>query len=230
MQITRFTSANALVLTLVLGGSWALGTPQEPSRRVVAIPQDAALAGGGSSEDLQAIPHSRRGIVPIGSIVAHYFDQQGAASLGALRELGFAVCNGTTPGFQGIDDPVIIAPTPNLNDTGRFLRGADPGYTGVMQDDATDASGMSVLLSDPGHDHLTLVSDFVGSNNGADGGFASSYLFGNYRRAYWDNELTGSSGLYHTRISTTGMSASVSSPDTETRPNNMSVLWIMRVK
>lgn len=225
MQIQRL-SANALVVVLALGGSWAVtsqqDTPQISRRTVVEVPSD--------TEDLVATPIRRPGGVAIGAIIAHALDTPGAAGLEVLREHGFAVCNGTTPAFQGIEDAVMAGPTPDLNDSGRFLRGADPGLTGVMEDDATAVNGLTINVFDNGHDHMTLISDFLNNNNGSDGGFRSTYEFGSFRRAYWVNELTGSSGMYHTRRSFTGIESTASSNDSETRPSNMSVLWIMRVK
>lgn len=68
--------------------------------------------------------------VPVGTVVPFYADPV------PLRQLGWAVCDGTTPAHQEIFGAVLKGPTPVINDN-RFVKGVSPDRIGVRNDDAT---------------------------------------------------------------------------------------------
>jgi hypothetical protein len=80
---------------------------------------------------------------PVGVIIPYLGNR--LADLARMQQLGYAICDGSTPLTQGITDAVLAGPTPNLTD-GRYLHGCSIGQTGVM----TDASTLSVMNQDGG--------------------------------------------------------------------------------
>lgn len=66
--------------------------------------------------------------VPLGTIIPVYIGLAGAPTASQLRAQGWATCDGTTPVSQGIADAAISA-TPDLNNTGRFIRGGTTAGT-----------------------------------------------------------------------------------------------------
>ncbi len=168
------------------------------------------------------------GIVPVGTIVAHYLDLDGADSLEIIRKAGFALCDGTTASQQGIENPVITSILPNLLD-GRFLRGSAPGSTGVLQNEGTATNGLQVNtdVNEKPHSHHTPVADFANQYNSD-----SSRGWNPPVHVHWDRERSPRSGVYTTDSQSTNLSVrvSLSSSDNETRPTNMSVVWLIRVK
>ncbi len=143
------------------------------------------------------------GFVPVGTILAHYIDISNADQLSAIKGAGFALCDGTTAVSQGISNPIITAALPNLNNSGRFLRGANPGNSGVLQ--AMDWKTFSVA----GFSNGTYVHSDVWIPKS---GYNTTYPFGglwqapgNQLRFQWDTT-------------------------SEIRPINMTVVWIIRVK
>jgi hypothetical protein len=154
------------------------------------------------------------GMVPIGSIIAwHNTMVSGLVGVSDVLAAGFALCNGQTPLQQGISGAVITAATPNLNGDGRFLRGGS--NSGTMQDDAFQNHLHGI--TDPTHSHP------LKSSHGTDTGSQD-----------FQTEVVDSSSLsgLRNKPASTGITATNASTDggTETRPTNMSVLWIMRVK
>jgi len=201
----------ALYVAVTVGG-----TPLTGRQRIYAAP---------------AAVKSDSGSVGIGSIIGHSLVAN-ATSVAEMQRRGFALCDGTTPSSQGIDNAVLTATTPNLNANGLFLRGGTT--SGVMQSQATAVNGLGVGLTDPGHDHVTMTTDNCGSFNGTwsvDGvTFRNVGLNGAKRTHGWDTNQTCNSGHYTTGARATGMTAALSSSQTETRPANMSVVWMIRVR
>ena len=167
------------------------------------------------------------GVIPIGSIIAHYIDIEGAADLNHIREAGFALCDGSTAESQGILEPTITAALPNLNGEGRYLRGANPGDTGNLQDDATSRNGLEATVTDPGHEHLTPIADFPNQDNIETGGFKTTRFNG--MAVSWQDVMRDS-GHYNTQSSEANVTVELTNGDPETRPITMTVVWIMRVK
>lgn len=89
------------------------------------------------------------GMVGIGTIVAHTAHLTGSTSIAQMRAAGFAVCDGTTPASQGIEDAVVTGATPDL--TGQFLRGATT--SGDFQEAATAVGGLTAVVTEEPHTH-----------------------------------------------------------------------------
>ncbi len=174
---------------------------------------------------------SDSGSVGIGSIIGHTVGGQ-ATSIAEMQRRGFALCDGTTPASQGVENAVLTGATPDLNTTGRFLRGSTTG--GAFQDQATAVNGLSASITDPGHDHMTMTTDNCGNFNGgfSVGGltFRNVAVEGAKRSHNWDLNVNCSSGQYTTAARATGVLAALSSSQPETRPTNMGVVWMMRVR
>jgi len=152
------------------------------------------------------------GVVGLGSIIAHTTHLPGSATVEEMRALGFAVCDGSTPGAQGIGDAVLNDPTPDLNGPGLFLRGSG-GPSGVVQEDATAVNDLQI--QDDGHAHQSPVGYFCGTGTGP-----------TINRAFWDEVCAGD------LVPNVPASSNVSlvADAEETRPANMSVVWLIRVR
>jgi len=141
------------------------------------------------------------GIMPIGSIIAWHKDLNGVPDLSD----GWVECNGGI--LNDPDSPLNGQTIPNLNGEGRFLRGSDT--SGVLQADAFQ-----------GHLHnwtTRVASDGAGSGSVASG---LEYTTGSMRDYF---------GAIGDSIATLG-SYGAPRVANETRPINMSVVWIIRVK
>ena len=141
------------------------------------------------------------GIVPIGSIVAWH---KGLTGVPDLPD-GWVECNGDT--LNDSDSPLNGQTIPDLNGEGRFLRGSST--SGVSQDDAFQG-------------HLHNWQTHV-ARDGSGGGAVSS---GSYDST---QSIRGYFGAASDSIATLG-SYGTPRVANETRPINMSVVWIMRVK
>jgi hypothetical protein len=157
-------------------------------------------------------PVAAPGAVGIGTIIAHTTHEEGATSVAEMQAAGFAVCDGTTPAEQGMADAVLDGPTPNLNGNRLFLRGTF-GDTGVFQPDSTAINELHLL--DSGHEHESAVGTFCDQGSGPV-----------VSRAFFDATCAG--GLTATQTSSSNIT--LASSATETRPANMSVLWMIRVR
>jgi hypothetical protein len=82
-----------------------------------------------SSQELIAM---KTRFLPVGTVMPYFGDPK---NLKDLRKLGWAVCDGTTPGHQGIPDAVLKDATPLINDN-RFIKGVNPDKRGVRNDAA----------------------------------------------------------------------------------------------
>ncbi|MCB9767546.1 MAG: hypothetical protein H6752_05065 [Candidatus Omnitrophica bacterium] len=199
--------------------------------------------------------YSAQGMVPIGSILAHHTNMPGAASIAALKEMGFALCNGTTAASQGITDAVITGILPDLNvgdGTGRFLRGST-GTTGVLQEDqiqghhhsasnhthaVTAANhGHSITQFNHSHDITTRRGD-TGDRTATEDGETG----GGTHTAYTNYANLNITSISNQTISVSIQNQAVAVGDptqgahgaarvgTETRPKSMTVAWIIRVR
>jgi len=184
-------------------------------------------------------PISGFGIVPIGSIIAWH---KSFPSTPALPD-GWVECNGQT-----LNDPASAyhgQMIPNLNGESLFLRGAN--LSGTMQEDQMQ----SHTHIDSGHDH-TASTDSDGTHNhhmpavvkdtGGNYGVPVSGLGGlgltwpgfngtptpqtTNNGAHTHGIPTDNAVLGDPEASTQGTSRH----GAETRPKNMSVVWIMRIK
>lgn len=151
------------------------------------------------------------GMVPIGSIVAWHKDLFGTSALPD----GWVECNGQT--LSDPDSPFVGQTIPDLNGEGRFLRGGTS--SGVDQVDEFKAHAHSAgSYSAAGSEHQHRYTSKCFDDFTCDGHALTNLL--NYGSAL---SLSGWHG--HSIIGT-----SASTGSTETRPVNMSVVWIMRVK
>ncbi len=150
---------------------------------------------------------------PIGAIVAWHRDVLGAGTPLDLPD-GWTPCNGGV--VNDLTSPINGATIPNLNGETRFLRGA--ATSGTLQDDRTRLPRSTAFSTSTNvHSHGVLV----GGNSGP----CSN------DRAERAGQANGGCGP--TTFPTTADAHShtiTSGGDPETRPVNMSVIWIMRIK
>lgn len=139
--------------------------------------------------------------IPIGGVVAWY------KKPGLVLPSGFVECNGQT--VADPESPFYNQVIPDMNGatggTSRFIRGATDATVGTLQDDAFQ-----------GHSHNFRSED---DNSKA---FQSSQY--NDHRSHW---------LAHSPSSVEVISDGVNGPPhtaPETRPKNIALVWIMRVK
>lgn len=85
---------------------------------------------------------------------------------------------------------------------------------GSIEFDSTAANGLSVGITDPGHSHTQ-------SNRGGGGSTPSNYYAQGIDQQVSSTSLT-------TASATTGITASASSTDVETRPNNITVQYLIK--
>lgn len=216
--------ATGALLTIGLGAGLAWATPaQLCAKGLFCFAPDSPALAGEVNGNFAAVA------VGVGSIITHTTNLGGSETIAELQARGFALCDGTTPASQGITDPLITAAMPNLNG-GRFLRGGSTAQSGALEDDATSLNGLT--LSDPGHDHVTMTTDNCNNQNGnfSVGGstFRNVALNGAKRALFWDSNQNCNSGHYTTAGSGTGIT--LGGGDAETRPANMRVVFLMRVR
>lgn len=266
---TAGTGHSAMVSTIDGRYNVVLGPVDSSSRSIVSV-FNGSVAGsdtryvevtvGGTTilprQRILSAPYALAslGMVPIGSIVAHHPDINGAAGISALRDAGFALCDGTTAAAQGIEDAAITGTLPDLNvgdGTGRFLRGTT-GSTGELQDDQLqghihslpDHSHTATAMphthtySVAGHTHtITTGEGDGGSRDKASDGDSS----GGQHTAETEGAETGVSLNTTTSNVTIGTSSiAIGDPaaesdgtprfGAETRPKSTTVLWIIRVR
>lgn len=232
------------------------GTQTDNGSRFLEIKVEGEAIG--SRQQLLSTPFSYAagGMIPIGGIIAHHLSLPGAASLAALRQAGFALCDGDTAAGQGITDAVITGTLPNLNvgdGNGRFLRGTTDA-TGATQDDQIQGHSHEV----PGHTHpATSHPHFHSTTTGShshsittgegDGGdrdlAADGDTGGGTHIAVTDSAAAEITALGETTITVNINDASLSIGDpttdgvngtprigNETRPKSMTIAWIIRVR
>jgi len=154
------------------------------------------------------------GIVPIGTILPWHKSLPGVSALPD----GWVECNGQV--LAASDSPLNGQIIPDLNYSARFLRGATD--SGTFQDDAMQEH----THLDSGHQHSTYLAN-NGWPDGAGDRAADYYWMESWRGAgVWKGTNTSYAALQGAS-SYGGNTARV---DSETRPLNMSVVWIMRVK
>lgn len=158
-------------------------------------------------------PHTV-GQVPIGGIVAWHKTFPNTPALPAQ----FVECNGQTlsDGASPYDGQVI----PDLNGDARFLRGAAASGTNQAEGTKIPAVPFTSGGRSADHTHFTVNSNDMTKRDGV--------AHSNQPPANWFGDAGGSpttsgSSVDHTHTITGG-------GDAETRPINMSVVWIMRIK
>lgn len=229
LRVRRSTLTAAVggaAFSLFVVGGLALAAPAQLCARGLYCfaPDEPALAG-------QVNGNFAAVAVGLGTIVAHTTHLMGSETIAEMQARGFALCDGSTAASQGIADAIITGATPNLNG-GRFLRGGTTAQSGALEDDATAVNGLA--LTDPGHDHVTIASDNCANFNGnftvAGVTFRNVPLSGQKRLHAWDTVQTCNSGHYTTGSTPSGVTLNPTTSDPETRPINMRVVWMMRVR
>ncbi len=144
---------------------------------------------------------------PVGSIVAWHKNLE-TVSIPA----GWVECNGQKIADEG--SVYYEKYIPNLNGETRFLRGGSS--SGTLQEDTTAVNGLSV---DSGGSHKHTYKDYYAK--------VLDKLIDETND--YDKNRYGSTSVSRTSDSAGSHNHSLSGDD-ETRPVNMSVVWIMRVK
>lgn len=140
------------------------------------------------------------GMVPIGSIIAWTDNITGTPALPS----SFKLCDGST--ISDSESPMNGQTLPDLNGDERFLRGS--GTSGTTQADAFQGHRHTVI-----NNYVPLRSDGAGGNTHT-AGTATAVV--NASDFVGDPRTDGTNGTPRTA--------------SETRPINMSVKWVMRIK
>ncbi|MCP4150660.1 MAG: hypothetical protein GY757_23135 [bacterium] len=140
-------------------------------------------------------------VVPVGTIVA--WDK----SFGGVPALGdkFAECDGSE--VSDVDSPLKGQILPDLNGEGRFLRGAST--SGTFQNDQMQNHRHDVAVF-----YRTQHRVFE---------YSKAYQSSGWQTNHANNSTKPTTGVIGARIPGAGDTV-------ETRPINMSVVWIMRIK
>ena len=110
--------------------------------------------------------------------------------------------------------------TPDLNEANRFLRGGPQSEALDMQEDSLQDHTHN--LNDPGHTHAYVDKWNDGPYNGFHGSDGSDYEYDSYNSPHNERSSSSKSGISITNIKD-------GRTDTETRPKNMKVTFIMKV-
>lgn len=173
---------------------------------------------------LTSAPYAHRtaAIPPIGSIIAWHKD---FTNVPELPE-GWLECDGVTVIPDG---PLVGQTMPDLNPSGMFLRGST-GVSGTPQGDATSLPNDGWTVNTHTHSHTVSSqshSHTVDGHNPGGAQITSTVEIG----GSGDNADPPTSS--HTHQHTLGSDPhnhTITGGDSETRPVNISVVWIMRVK
>ncbi|MCP4129818.1 MAG: hypothetical protein GY754_02260 [bacterium] len=139
-------------------------------------------------------------IAPVGAVIAWHKN----ATTGMTIPAGWVECSGGT--VDDADSLLNGVNIPDLNGEARFLRGSST--SGTFQDDAIKTHKHSIYaIAVTTHENAFTINDGSGDNLAAA-----------------DNLQPGTNG-WHLKDYETYYTG-----DTETRPKNMSVVWIMRIK
>jgi hypothetical protein len=178
-----------------------------------------------TADKLNRLVTSLRNAGPgLGSVIAHMPNVSGAQSVAQMNQRGWAECDGTaTTEVTG----AIIAATPDLR--GQFLRGIGgkgPATAGTSQKQATGVNGLA-----HDHKHMSRVSDSPTYCNEITGQ-SHNRLSGAHADWTYNSSAADQGCAYLTGVPTaTGADAApITSTDTETRPDNIGVVWMMRVR
>jgi hypothetical protein len=154
------------------------------------------------------------GIVPIGSIIPWHKSIPGVPPLPD----GWVECNGQV--LEATGSPLHGQVIPDLNAAGRFLRGATE--SGILQDDMMQ----NHRHLDSGHNHATYLSNY-GYPDGCSDRTANYYWMESWRgTAVWKDTNTSYANLQ----GPSDYGGNAPRIGNETRPVNMSVVWIIRVR
>ncbi|MCC6623916.1 MAG: tail fiber protein [Deltaproteobacteria bacterium] len=222
LEVSKATMARIIVIVAVTATTLALASPFGEVPHVVqaGTPVSASQMNENFQSLVDDIGVTHRALVPVGSIVAWHKGLTGVSTLPG----GWLECNGQV--VVDAESPLDGQTLPDLNGAGLFLRGG--ATSGQLQEDEVSVAGLSVDMT---HEH-TLSSSHVNANRDLGGNFSASantgipgYQSGSYQHAL---PLAGSDHS-HTVGSYSGHHAVVGG-GSETRPSNMSVVWIIRTR
>lgn len=222
VEISKSTMARVIVVGLVTAATLAIASPigDVPNAFQAGNPISASQVNENFQSLANDIATTHAALVPIGSIVAWHKALVGASAPPA----GWVECNG-----QVLSDPASTLDgqtIPDLNGESLFLRGGLSA--GQVQDEDVSVDGLFV---DMAHSH-SLSTSHVSANRDGGGNFSGSSNTGIpafQSASYWNTLPLAGSDHTHTVGSYSGQH-SVQGGGTETRPKNMSVVWIMRVR
>ncbi|MCP4129741.1 MAG: hypothetical protein GY754_01875 [bacterium] len=196
----------------------------------VASLQTQITASSVKEAELQSeIDTLKKVVAPVGSIQAWHKTLDESLEIPA----GWVECNGQVVNDTESDYDGLTVP--DLNGEGRFLRGG--AVSGELEEDATAVNGLG---ADSGGSHAHSITEYYqiplhGTysftyRSGEEGNPGSTTTpSGNKNGLAYTN--IGDQGLYYTMTTnTTGSHSHSLTGDTETRPSNMSVVWIIRIK
>ncbi|MCP4129739.1 MAG: tail fiber protein [bacterium] len=168
---------------------------------------------------------------PVGSIQAWDKNLAGTPDIPA----GWVECNGqVVSDAESVYNGVAV---PDLNSEGRFLRGGSS--SGNWEEDATAVNGLSVNKNgDHNHTSETTIYNNCREDNDSNSScnrgsfFNNNYFVDNFNVVTTINHYYTYSTYKNFKITSnsTGSHSHSLSGDSETRPTNMSVVWIMRIK
>ncbi|MFO0723832.1 MAG: hypothetical protein U1E65_08630 [Myxococcota bacterium] len=158
---------------------------------------------------------SEVGVAPVGAVMAWHRDLLPVGQRTLDPDGGWVPCDGRV--ISDPESPLNGMTIPDLNGQGRFLRGGT--NSGVVQSDQIQ----SHRHNDAGHSHSVIRPPYFDQELGA------------------GSSIRGTTGYYNVfTINTDVGHANITSPTddgpivvragAETRPVNMSVIWIMRIK
>jgi hypothetical protein len=185
--------------------------------------------------------------VPVGTICAWHKSLTGTPSIA----YGWVECNGQT--LSDADSPYNGQVIPNLNGDGRFLRGSSTSGT-LQSDDVTAHSHGAGTLSGASDAASNHSHSFSWSGNSASAGSHNHAMYfgaaaagtaptgnasttpnsvasssgGDHAHSITVSGTSGTDGAHSHTVTVSG--ASGSTGGTETRPDNMSVVWIIKIK
>lgn len=90
------------------------------------------------------------GLVPIGGVIAVFTGMAGCPA--PSTTYGWALCNGTTAGSQGVASPTIAGTLPAIN-SGAFIRGATSSWASGAASGGADTYDISHTHTGPSHTH-----------------------------------------------------------------------------
>lgn len=188
------------------------------------------------------------GTIPVGGIVAWHKSFPNTPAL----PVQFVECNGQT--LSDGDSPYNGQVIPDLNGDGRFLRGSATSGTNQAQGTKKPTASFETGDQSASHTHVTYIGAkasggrsadhthlTVNTNNLAHRVGAPGGNLDNWFADFAGSPTTGGASVDHTHSHTHGNKTSgnqsashthyvTGGGDAETRPVNMSVVWVMRIK
>lgn len=167
--------------------------------------------------DINATDFLKNGepLLPIGSIIAWHRELLGGNGGEPSVPFGWALCDGQT--IEDPDSPLNGIQIPDLNGDGKFLRGGKK--SGTMQADQMQSHTHDV--------YGMIAGDDANSSGGGSGyGFVYPHVPG---YPGWEHNLKEHTDFNEDPVDS-GTGAGKPRHGVETRPINMSVVWIMKIK